>query len=460
MAWAEKRGNSERPWRVKYMGGKLTRSGFATKQEALDWGRVQEAEARARRWNDPRKGDITVAQWIIEWSQGQDLAETTVQNYTYMIRAFILPHFGDRALSSLDALEIQAWEKGIRARGYAPSVAAKARSVFGTILGDAETAKRLASNPARKRRGRGRQDIHAAEDAEESLWLTEFEVLSAAERASMISGRPDEFVEIVLRAYTGMRGGEIRGLERKYCKLGSIRVECQLREVDGVFIKAPPKHNSRRTIPLPPFLTALMSDHVKRVPRGKCDCHGNDYVFRAQGGPHLGRTNFANRYFRPAVDGLPVPYKDRPRLPLLVNDQGRLVIRRGRVSREWMEDRAVACWRPLVEGATPHDLRHSHKTWMIGDGVPQVAQYERLGHKMAGIDRIYSHVAPEFRQQLLDGMQKRWERSLRARARKGPSSVPVLQALLEPYLGPWELSSQIPPIGGATILTMQTAQAV
>lgn len=459
MAWAEKRGSGPTPSRVKYMGGKFTRSGFATEQEALDWGRVQEAEARAKRWNDPRKGDITVAAWIAEWSKGQDLAETTVDNYTYMIRAHILPHFVDRTLSSLDPLEIAAWQKDIRGRGYAPSVAAKARSVFGTILSDAVDAKRITTNAAAKRRGRGRQDLNAS-TTEESLWLNEHQVLAVAERASMISGRPDEFVEVILRAYTGMRGGEIRGLERKYCKLGNVRVEWQLREVAGRFIKAPPKHNSRRDIPLPPFLTALMSEHLKRVKSEKCECHKGDYVFRAQGGPHMGRTNFANRYFRLAVDGLPIPYKTRARLPLLVNSEGRLVIRRGRVDRAWMEARAVASWLPIIPGATPHDLRHSQKTWGHDDGIPEVALNERLGHKMQGMDRIYLHVAPETRQKILEALEARWLRALKARARKGPSSVPVLQALLEAHLGPWALSSQIPPIAGAKIIVTQFAQAM
>jgi len=461
VAYAERRGRGPTPWRVKYTtpSGERTRSGFASKQEALDWGRLQEADARARRWNDPRKGDITVSSWIDEWGQGQDLAETTVENYRYMIEFHILPAFRDRPLSSLDALEIDAWERGIRERGFAPSVAAKARSVFGTILEDAVISKRLAANVARKRRRRGRQDIHAPATSE-SLWLNEHQVLDVAERAAVLSGRADEFVWVILAAYTGMRGGELRGLERQYCKLGSIRVEWQLREVGGRFIKAPPKHNSRRLIPLPPFLSSLMSDHLKRVPRGQCGCHGGDYVFRAKDGPHLGRGNFANRYFKPAVDGMPVPHKGRERWPHLVDAEGRVVIRRGKFDRAWMEARAVACWLPVVPGATPHDLRHSHKTWMIGDGIPEVAQYERLGHRMAGVQGIYSHVAPEFRDRIVTGMQQRMERSLRARARKGSSSVPVLQGMLAPYLGAWELSSQISPIGGAEIISLRSLQAV
>jgi integrase len=51
---------------------------------------------------------------------------------------------------------------------------------------------------------------------------------------------------------------------------------------------------------------------------------------------------------------------------------------------------------PVKPGLTFHGLRHGHKTWMIADGVPEVAQARRLGHILG--DRIqdtYSHVAAE-----------------------------------------------------------------
>lgn len=463
MAWAEKRGKGPKPWRVKYMGGKLCRSGFEKEQEALDWGRLQESEARAKRWQDPRKGDITVAAWIAEWSEGQDLAETTVDNYTYMIRAHILPHFGGRALSSLETLEISAWQKGIRERGYAVSVASKARSVFSTILEDAVSARRIPANPAIRRRQRGRQDINVDLVDEESLWCTSFDALIIAERVGLLTGRPDEFVQVVLAAYTGMRLGEVRGLERKYCKLGSIRVQWQLREVNGVFLKAPPKHNGRRTIPLPPFLASLMSDQLKRVDRKLCDCggdHRGDYVFRPPGGFHYGRSNFANRLFRPAAGGRLVAKGPREQRRILLDAEGRQVVRRGRQSAEALEARAALTWLPVAEGLTVHDLKHSHKVWMIEDDVPEVAQAERLAHKLGGIRGRYSHVSEPMRQQLVTGLQSRWEESLRRRAKTGPSKLPILQELLLPYLRPWVAASQIPPIGGAKIIEMRSDQAV
>jgi len=48
---------------------------------------------------------------------------------------------------------------------------------------------------------------------------------------------------------------------------------------------------------------------------------------------------------------------------------------------------------------------------MIEDGVPEVVQCRRLGHRMDGVRGRYSHVTQAMTAHLLDGMQRRWERS-------------------------------------------------
>jgi hypothetical protein len=46
---------------------------------------------------------------------------------------------------------------------------------------------------------------------------------------------------------------------------------------------------------------------------------------------------------------------------------------------------------------------------MIEDGVPEIAQCRRLGHRMDGVRGRYSHVTQAMIDQLLEGMQRRWE---------------------------------------------------
>jgi integrase len=87
----------------------------------------------------------------------------------------------------------------------------------------------------------------------------------------------------------------------------------------------------------------------------------SDFVFTSPLGYPLRRSDFDRRVFRPSVDG---------------------DTRKGT--------------QPVRPGLTFHGLRHSHKTWLIADGIPEIAQARRLGHHLSNrLVETYSHVAPE-----------------------------------------------------------------
>jgi integrase len=107
-------------------------------------------------------------------------------------------------------------------------------------------------------------------------------------------------------------------------------------------------------------------------------------VFIGRGGGLLRRSSFHRRTWRPALDGNP--------------------------------GKNIA---PIVPGMHFHDLRHTHKTWLIEDEVPEAAQAKRLGHRLPGIRGIYSHVSATVEQRLVNGLQRRWSRTA---PQTGPSA--------------------------------------
>ncbi|MCW2640394.1 MAG: site-specific integrase, partial [Dactylosporangium sp.] len=41
--------------------------------------------------------------------------------------------------------------------------------------------------------------------------------------------------------------------------------------------------------------------------------------------------------------------------------------------------------------------------------IPEIAQAQRLGHRVPGVRGIYSHVTPAMRQRITDALQARWQ---------------------------------------------------
>jgi hypothetical protein len=123
----------------------------------------------------------------------------------------------------------------------------------------------------------------------------------------------------------------------------------------------------------PPFLVTRLRDHLVTG--------GGPFVFTSPRGYPLRRSTFDRRVFRPAVDGNP---------------------RKGT--------------QAVQPGLTFHGLRHSHKTWLIADGIPEIAQAKRLGHHLANrLVEVYSHVAPEIETRLLQRLERRHKQAAGSR---------------------------------------------
>lgn len=60
------------------------------------------------------------------------------------------------------------------------------------------------SNPATKRRGRGKRAGRSRNRGPEKVVTDALGILLTAERAALLSGRDDEFVAVMLKGYTGM----------------------------------------------------------------------------------------------------------------------------------------------------------------------------------------------------------------------------------------------------------------
>lgn len=499
MGYAENRGDY---WRGRYKTGAgkyatvASDDGatirFRTKRDAEKAANDAEAKVRGGRWQDPSAGRISFGDYASRWYAVQDLAASTMQNYRRHIEEHLLPTFGELSIQEISALHIGAWEKAERAIGYAESSIKTWRATLHLIMADSVDAGLRDSNPAARRRGRGKRSGAYRNRGPEKAVTSALGILLIAERAALLSGRDDEFVAVVLKGFTGIRWGELVGLESEFVRNGSIRVEWQLYELDsGVMHRCPPKDGSHRTIDTPDWLTELVAGHLTRTRPQPCACHGRKYVFRGhrsangaarapgpklidvarragvstgtvsttynhpeavtdatrakveqaaadlgylrgfQGGQlsaHWRRNGFTTWLFRPAATGWYPAKAPQPTHPVPILGEPWP----GIPSRgRGAAARADACWLPIAPGLTPHGLRHTNKTLMDGLDTPSKLKDERMGHLDGSVQARYSHITSDMRARLMDGLTQHWVEALVQRSRwSATSPVKVLDSVL------------------------------
>jgi integrase len=483
---------------VKDKDGKAVR--YPTKSTAQKAAEAAEAAAfeaaKKGRYVPPEReaaaARVTFGTFAQEQMAALALADSTMQNYPRSL-AHLLPTFGDKVIQDITEGMVNTWEKDQLRQGAAPSSVRTYRSLLHRLLADAVDAGHADKNVAERRRGRGRRHGRGRSRGPEKQITTMLGSLLIAERASLLSGRDDEFVAQIHKTYTGMRWGEVVGLETQYARQESraFRIEWQLYELDnGEFSRCPPKDDSFRTVDSPPFLSRLVGEHIARTKPTPCPCHGLTYVYSGRGvggsrrpGPTLRQVaelagvstgTVSNVLNRPEM----VAAKTRTTVEKAIAEVG--FVRQVGPTREaahwrrsghaaWIftpaatgwypkkapndahpvpvtggpfpgvpvrgrgaASRAEACWLPIKDRLTRHGLRHGHRTLMEELGTPKVLMDERMGHEDGSVSARYAHVTDSMRAALVQALTEVWEESLDARLALWPTSpVPVLDRLLQ-----------------------------
>lgn len=310
----------------------------------------------------PRLAQTTIDEWIRSWSDAHHVADLTWSTYDSHIRNHILPRWSGTALGDIQRIAVKGWVNKTLRKKLADKSVQDILVLFSMIIGEAVDEGLIGANPCRKLR------ISFAERPERPHATTD--------SVDALAGRmpPDAGLLTVTAAYTGLRWGELAGLQWKRTYLGTnprIEVDPEfgaLHEINGRMELGPPKTPaSIRTVHLPPFLNGLLTDHRQRNP-------GSRFVFTGADGGLRSRSNFRRRAWLPALAG---------------DEQ------RG--------------WAPLNQEMHFHDLRHTHETWLVEDSVPRILRLVRLGHKRKDIDDHYSHVTDTMVSNMLAALQQRWE---------------------------------------------------
>jgi integrase len=250
-----------------------------------------------------------------------------------------VPAIEDRQLSSITPYDVRQLVEGVAPR-LAPSTVRTNYGVLRAILSAAVDAERIVVSPCRGVR-------LPAERRAELRFLSAEEIVALAEEMP-VEYRPTVYLAGVL----GLRWSEVVGLRvgRVDFVRHALAVVETCAEVSGRVMFADVKSpSSRRTLDVPPFLLAMLTEHLAR--RGRPE--SEELVFVAPEGGPLRRSTFRTRVFTPAVR------------------------------------------RAGLDGLTFHALRHSAVGLMVEAGAHPEAIKARLGHaSIRTTSDVYGHVLP------------------------------------------------------------------
>jgi integrase len=169
----------------------------------------------------------------------------------------------------------------------------------------------------------------------------------------------------------GLRRGELLGLQWAAIDLdrGTLIVEASLQRVAGTLTRVLPKtESSVRTLPLPPFVVAALTEHKERQAQERVragdDWKEGGYVFTTRLGTPIEPDN---------------------------------------LRRSWDPLR-----RKLALDLRFHDLRHTCVTLLLDLGVPPHVVQQIAGHSDIGVTmKIYAHASLSEKKKALDGLGER-----------------------------------------------------
>jgi integrase len=295
-------------------------------------------------------GEFLTNTWLPN-KRGQ-VRSTTAYRYAWFVNRYIQPALGDVPLRRLRADHLDGFYDdlatigGRNGDGVAPKTILEVHAVIRAALDNAVDRKLVDSNVARLTRRRRRPSVSTTARTWTADELGTFLVAARQQRL---------YPALHLAAHTGMRRGEIVGLKWSDLNITHARLSVSrtLQNVGGRPVEFGVKtRTSRRTVELDHATLGLLLRWRRRLRRDALAAGADDWMF----------CNIAGRSLNPES----------------VSQLFDRIVRRSNVPRVRF-----------------HDLRHTHASLLIADGVPIKVVSERLGHAHPSFTmHTYQHLLP------------------------------------------------------------------
>jgi integrase len=358
-------------WRArKRIDGKLTSRSFDSRTEAYAWAdddtppTPPTSPTRTAAVSHGRialsASTLTVDAFIAGGGYSVLNTRESTQAFTEsLLRAHIIPRWGDVPMRDITHLDVQRWVTELSKKDLAPRTVCHIAKKFKSVLDAAVRSAIIDANPATGM-------VLPRIPDEEMRFINTDQIVALTE-----SMHGDYKAFVPLCAFGGLRIGEALGLRWGRVDLftGNVRIEEIVTEVKGHKILGDPKTRaSRRNVSIPRVVVHALSDHQRT-----CGAKPGpeDFVFGGNVDPVSARS-----------------------------------------FRRWR-------WSPAVEAAgltplRPHDLRHTAVAMWIAAGASPKEVASRAGHTSVSfcLDR-YGHLFPSMDQALADRLDVLIEKGIK-----------------------------------------------
>ncbi|MCP8970467.1 site-specific integrase [Ectobacillus ponti] len=326
--------------------------GFKTKRDAEKALALVEAEVLKGTYFEP--SSLLYQDHLREWFKVKknSINIQTAEAYEGYIQRRVLPVLGHIPLAQLSPMLLQGYVSDLTEEGLASETVKKLYNIISNSLEHAVNMELLPSNPAKK------IQLPKSKKKEMAVWDVE-EI-----QAFLKVAREDRsYIAFHLAITTGMRRGEILGLRWKDVDLekGMLYVRQTLSKDGKTFLTGAKTDSSVRSIKLSQETIAALKKHKARVAserlKGGAEYSNYDLVVCTAKGTPMNPENLKRTFIR------------------LTKQADVSTIRF-------------------------HDLRHTHATMLLAQGVHAKVISERLGHSniKTTLD-IYSHVLPSMQEE-------------------------------------------------------------
>ena len=365
------------------------------------------------------------------WFPNHRIELATRQRYQVHLDKYILPEFGKMRMRDILPEHVREFLKRLESEGIGPTVIASVRTILSAIFTTALNDEVIFLHPCK--------GVKAP-----VVPQREYTIITPEQFDALYKALPSADARLMTETAveSGMRWGELTELRVKDVDLPSrivtvrrVVVEVSKKHrVDGerFVVKDYPKNEKLRRFRLGAALVAKLDAHIKEK---RLD--SNDLLFGLRQDPEqpipelpdpdtLGRTepNAKGRTYKHGtmtaynLGGCKCQYcrtacaryraerravgKDDPRSKRLRDTDGH-------IPGDWWRNQV---WQPALKAAKikvkirPHDLRHSHASWLLAGGADLQVVKERLGHGSLRTTERYLHTLPEADDTALDAFAK------------------------------------------------------